>query len=88
MISPCWPTSISLNKLISPTHITGVTSTPPIGGTTFFVRFRIGLDGTETINQNPLFIFIFGYHVKINLIRKIKVSTDKSKPNAKSIIGK
>ena len=88
MINPCCPTRISLAKLISPIHMTGVTSTPPIGGTTFLVRFKIGLDGIEIINQNPLLILIFGYHVKINLIRKIKVNIDKSKPNAKSIICK
>ncbi len=88
MSNPCWPTRISLKKLISPIQITGVTSTPPIGGTIFFVRFRIGLEGIETINQKPLLIFILGYHVNINLIRKIRVNNDNSKPNVKSIIGK
>ena len=68
--------------------MTGVTSTPPIGGTIFLVQFKIGLEGKETITQNPLFIFIFGYQVSINLIRKIKVNNDKSNPNEKSIIGR
>ena len=31
MISPCCPTSSSRTRLISPSQITGVTSTPPIG---------------------------------------------------------
>ena len=88
MINPCCPTRISLRKLIKPIQITGVTSTPPIVGINFFVKFRIGLEGIDTINQNPLFIFIFGYHVRISLTRKIKVNNDKSKPNAKSIIGR
>tara|TARA_B100000927_G_scaffold278682_1_gene261588 strand:+ start:151 stop:348 length:198 start_codon:yes stop_codon:yes gene_type:complete len=65
-----------------------VTSTPPIGGITFFVKFKIGLDGKEIISQNPLLIFIFGYHVNISLIKKIKVNNDRSKPNPKSIIGR
>ncbi len=88
MSNPCCPTSISLKKLINPIHITGVISTPPIGGTIFLVKFSIGLDGIETINQKPLLMFIFGYHDKINLIRKIKVKNDKNKPNEKSIIGR
>ena len=88
MSNPCCPTRISLKKLIKPIHITGVTSTPPIGGTNFFVKFKIGLEGRDTISQSPLLILIFGYHVIINLIRKIKVSIDKSKPNTKSIIGR
>ena len=65
-----------------------MTSTPPIGGIIFFVEFKIGLDGNETINQSPLLMFTLGYHVKINLIRKIKVKNDKSKPNPRSTIGK
>ena len=75
-------------KLINPIQMTGVTSTPPIGGINLLVKFKMELDGKETINQNPLLIFIFGYHVNINLIRKIKVKNDKKIPNIKSIIGR
>jgi len=56
-------------KLITPILITGPTSTPPIGGTNFLVKLRIELDGIEMNNHKPLFNSIFGYQVRINLIR-------------------
>ena len=63
-----------------PIHITGVTSTPPIGGMIFFVNFRIELVGNRTIIHNPLEVSIFGYQDIISLIRKAKVSKDNDSP--------
>ena len=84
LIKPCWPTNISLRKLIIPIQITGPTSTPPIGGTNFLVKFKIELVGIETNNQKPLFKSIFGYQVNINLIKKTKVRNDKRIPSVRS----
>ena len=81
---PCCPTSISLRKLIIPIQITGPTSTPPIGGISFLVKFKIELVGIVIINQKPLFKSIFGYHVNINLIKKTRVRNDKKIPNVES----
>ena len=80
MISPCWPTKISLKKLITPIQITGPTSTPPIGGINFLVKLRIELDGIEMNNHKPLLKSIFGYQVRINLIKKTIVSYDREIP--------
>ena len=85
-ISPCWPTKISLKKLITPIQITGPTSTPPIGGINFFVKLRIEFDGIEINNQKPLFKGIFGYQVSINLIKKTSVRYDKKIPRLTSKI--
>ncbi len=85
-ISPCWPTKISLIKLIIPIQITGPTSTPPIGGINFLVKFRIELDGIEINNHNPLFKSTFGYQVRINLIKKTIVRNDRKIPNVISKI--
>ena len=63
-----------------PIHITGVTSTPPIGGMIFFVAFRIEFVGNRTIIHNPLEVSIFGYQDIISLIRKAKVSDDSNIP--------
>ena len=79
-MSPCWPTKISLKKLIIPIQITGPTSTPPIGGINFLVKLRIEFDGIEISNQNPLFKSIFGYQERINLIKKTIVSYDRKIP--------
>ena len=87
-ISPCWPTKISLKKLITPIQITGPTSTPPIGGITFLVIFKIELVGIEISNQKPLFKSIFGYQVSINLIKKTRVKNASKIPNMKSKMGK
>ena len=87
-ISPCWPTNISLRKLIIPIQITGPTSTPPIGGMNFLVIFKIELVGSAINNQNPLFKSIFGYQVNINLIKKTSVRNDKKIPIVKSKMGK
>ena len=80
LIRPCWPTNISRIKLIIPIHITGVTSTPPIGGMICFVNFRIELVGNRTIIHNPLEVSIFGYQDIISLNRKAKVSKDNDNP--------
>ena len=45
-------------------------STPPIEGMSLLVKLRIELDGIETNNHKPLLKSIFGYQVRINLIRK------------------
>ena len=88
LIRPCCPTSISLNKLIIPIQITGPTSTPPIGGIIFLVKFKIELVGIVINNKKPLLKSTFGYQVNINLIRKASVKNDKKIPNEKSKIGK
>ena len=85
-ISPCWPTKISLKKLITPIQITGPTSTPPIGGINFLVKLRIELDGIEINNHKPLVKSIFGYQVRINLIKKTKVRYDREIPKLTSKI--
>ena len=85
---PCCPTNISLVKLIIPTQMTGPTSTPPIGGIIFLVKFKIKLVGIAINNQNPLFKSTFGYQVNINLIKKAHVRNDKSIPSVRSKIGK
>ena len=60
--------------------MTGPTSTPPIGGIIFLVKFRIELDGIEINNHKPLFKSIFGYQVRINLIKKTIVKYDREIP--------
>ena len=85
-MSPCWPTKISLKKLISPIQITGPTSTPPIGGINFFVKLRMELDGIEINNHKPLLKSIFGYQVRINLIKKTTVKYDRRIPKLRSKI--
>ena len=64
--------------------MTGPTSTPPIGGISFLVRFRIELVGIAMNNQKPLFKSIFGYQVNINLIKKTSVRNDKRIPSVRS----
>ena len=71
-----------------PIQITGPTSTPPIGGINFLVKFRIELDGIEINNQKPLLKSIFGYQVRINLIKKTIVRNDRTIPNIISKIGR
>ena len=85
---PCCPTNISLVKLIIPTQMTGPTSTPPIGGIIFLVKFKIKSVGIAINNQTPLFKLTFGYQVNINLIKKAIVRYDKSIPSVRSKMGK
>ena len=85
-ISPCWPTKISLKKLKTPIQITGPISTPPIGGINFLVKLRMELDGIEINNHKPLLKSIFGYQVRINLIKKTIVKYDSVIPKLKSKI--
>ena len=66
--------------------MTGPTSTPPIGGINFLVKFRIELDGIEINNHKPLLKSIFGYQVRINLIKKTTVRYDKKIPKQTSKI--
>ena len=66
--------------------MTGPTSTPPIGGISFLVNLRIELDGIETNNHKPLVKSIFGYQVRINLIRKTKVKYARESPKLTSKI--
>ena len=68
--------------------MTGLTSTPPIGGISFLVKFKIELVGIAINNQNPLFKSTFGYQVNINLIKKTRVRNDKKIPTVISKIGK
>ena len=71
-----------------PIQITGPISTPPMGGMSFLVKFKIELVGIEINIQKPLFKSIFGYQVNINLIKKTRVKNDKKIPNVKSKMGK
>ncbi len=64
--------------------MTGPTSTPPIGGIIFLVKFKIELVGIVINNQKPLFKSTFGYQVNINLIRKTSVRNDKKIPSVRS----
>ena len=64
--------------------MTGPTSTPPMGGINFLVKFKIELVGTAINNQRPLFKSTFGYQVNINLIKKTKVKNDKRIPRVRS----
>ena len=66
--------------------MTGPTSTPPIGGINFLVKFRIELDGIEINNHKPLLKSIFGYQVRINLIKKTIVRYDREIPKLTSKI--
>ena len=66
----------------------GPTSTPPIGGTNFFVKFKIELVGSAINIQNPLFKSTFGYQVNINLTKKTTVRNDKKIPKERSNKGK
>ena len=88
LIKPCWPTSISLTKLIIPIQITGPTSTPPMGGINFLVKDKIELVGIAINNKRPLFRSTFGYQVNINLIKKTRVRNDRRIPNVRSKTGK
>ena len=64
--------------------MTGPTSTPPMGGINFLVKFKIELVGTAMNNQRPLFKLTFGYQVNINLIKKTSVRNDKRIPSVRS----
>ena len=66
--------------------MTGPTSTPPIGGINFLVKFKIGLDGIEINNHKPLLKSNFGYQVRINLIKKTIVRYEREIPKLTSII--
>ena len=85
-ISPCWPTKISLKKLITPIQITGPTSTPPIGGINLLVKLRMEFDGMDINNQKPLLKSIFGYQERISLIRKTIVRYEREIPKLTSKI--
>ena len=68
--------------------MTGPTSTPPIGGIIFLVKFKIKLVGIAINNQTPLLKLTFGYQVSISLIKKASVRNDKSIPSVRSKTGK
>ena len=68
--------------------MTGPTSTPPMGGISFLVKFKIELVGIAIINQKPLFRSTCGYQVNINLIKKTSVRNDKSIPSVISKMGR
>ena len=71
-----------------PIQMTGPTSTPPIGGIIFLVKFKVELVGIAINNQKPLFKSTFGYQVNINLIKKTSVRNDKRIPSVRSKRGK
>ena len=64
--------------------MTGPTSTPPMGGINFLVKFKIEFVGTAINNQRPLFKSTFGYQVNINLNKKTSVRNDKIIPSVRS----
>ena len=64
--------------------MTGPTSTPPMGGINFLVKFKIELVGIAINIQKPLFKSTFGYQVNINLIKKTSVRNDKRIPSVRS----
>ena len=64
--------------------MTGPTSTPPIGGINFLVKFKIEFVGIAINNQKPLFKSTFGYQVNINLTKKTSVKNDKRIPSVRS----
>ena len=66
--------------------MTGPTSTPPMGGINFLVKLRMEFVGIEINNHRPLFKSIFGYHVKINLIKKTVVRNERKIPKITSSI--
>ena len=66
----------------------GPISTPPIGGISFLVKFKIVLVGIAIRSQNPLFKLTFGYQVNINLTKKTTVRNDKKIPKERSNKGK
>ena len=78
----------SLKRLIKPTHIIGVTSTPPIGRTIFRVAISTGSVGKKIIGQKPVLKSIFGYQVKIILRRKARVRAPIKKPIKKCRVGR
>jgi len=47
------------------------------------VKLRIELEGIEINNHKPLFNSIFGYQVRINLIKKTIVKYDREIPKKK-----
>ena len=57
-----------------------------MGGINFLVEFKIELDGIEINNQKPLLKSIFGYQVRINLIKKTIVRYDTEIPKLTSKI--
>ena len=85
-MSPCWPTNISLKKLITPIQITGPISTPPIVGIIFLVKLRIELVGIATNSHKPSLKSIFGYQVRINLTKKAIVKYERDIPKVISKI--
>ena len=57
-----------------------------MGGINFLVKLRIELDGIEINSHKPLLKSIFGYQVRINLIKKITVRYDREIPKLTSKI--
>ena len=62
-------------------------STPPMGEMNFLVRVNTGSVGMLKRSQNPLLTLMFGYQVKISLIRNAKVNMARPNPRRKWIIG-
>ena len=57
-----------------------------MGGIIFFVKLRIELDGIDMNNHKPLCKSIFGYQVRINLIKKTIVRYERQIPKLTSKI--
>lgn len=85
---PCCPTINSRNKLVKPKQITGVISTPPIGFMNFLNSFKNGSVGIAIICQKPLLRLIFGYQLRIILIKKARVKAPSNNEEIDLIIGR
>ena len=57
-----------------------------MGGISFLVKLRTELDGIDINNHKPLLKSIFGYQVRINLIRKTIVRYEREIPKLTSKI--
>jgi len=62
--SPCCPTKISLTRVMIPTQIMGVMSTPPIGETILRKGFNKGSVGKTTKLKGKRVNSAWGYQVK------------------------
>ena len=84
---PRCPTSNSRTRLIRPTQITGVTSTPPIGATTRRVRASTG-SAAKDQRPGPCFRSTWGYQVSTIRSRKARVQAASNNPSSRWTIGR
>ena len=68
--------------------MTGVISTPPMGGIISLVIFKKGSVGENTINQNLFLKFSCEYQLETILTRNASDKVPRPKPRAKWIFGR